>query len=61
MISYGLLGGGKYVSVCKTCCKLGGPGGHAPPGNFDFGAFIRRNWWNLGLFHTNIIYHVLCH
>ena len=38
---YGLLGGGgKYVSVCKACSKLGGSGGMLP---WKFGPFIRRN------------------
>ena len=32
---YGLLGGGKHVSVCKVCGKLGGS-----PGKFAI-------WWNL--------------
>ena len=36
-------GGGKYVSVCKACGKLGGVGGMLPRGNLDFGPFIRRN------------------
>ena len=35
--------GGKYVFVCKACGKLGGSGGHASKGNFDFGPFIRSN------------------
>ena len=33
---YGLLGGGKYVSVCKACGKVGGSGGMVPWGNFVF-------------------------
>ena len=46
---YGLLGGGgKYISVCKACGKLGGPGA-----NFDFGPFIGHNLVGSGL--TNII------
>ena len=36
---------------------------YAPMGNFDFGPFIRHNliggMWDC--FHTNIIYHLLCH
>ena len=42
--------GGKYVSVCKACDKLGGRG-HAPLGNFDIGSLLLDAiWWNLGLF-----------
>ena len=26
--------------MCKVCGKLGGSGGHAPPGNFDFGKLL---------------------
>ena len=40
---YGLLGGGgKYVSVCNVCSKLGGFGACSSR-KFDFGPFIRRN------------------
>ena len=60
MISYGLLGGQVCIRV-QNMLQTRGARGHAPLENFDFGAFIRRNWWNLGLFHTNIIYHLLCH
>ena len=42
MRSYGLMGG-KYVSVCKACGKLGGSGGMLPWEIFDFGPFIRHN------------------
>ena len=35
---YRLLGGGD-VYLCKACGKLG----HAPPGNLDFGPFIKLN------------------
>ena len=35
-------GGGKYVSVCKACDKLGGSRACSPE-NFDFGSFIRHN------------------
>ena len=38
---YGLLEGGKYVSMCKACGKLGGSEGMPPPGNF--GPLIRCN------------------
>ena len=38
--------GGKYLSVCKACGKLGGSGA-CSPGKFYF---IDANWWNLGLF-----------
>ena len=52
MILYGLLGGGEYISVCNACGKTRGFWGHAPPGNFDFGPFIRCNLVgrSLGLF-----------
>ena len=46
--------GGKYISVCKACGKLGGSGGHAPLGNFDFGLFITHNLVESGdCFHTH--------
>ena len=42
--------GGKHVSVCKTCGKLGGPG-PCSPGKFWFWTLLLdANWWNLGLF-----------
>ena len=41
-------GGGKYVSVCKACGKLGGC---SPAWEiFDFGPFIRRNLVEPGMF-----------
>ena len=42
---YELLGGGKYISMCKERSKLQTREVwvHAPPGNFDFGPFIRHN------------------
>ena len=43
---YGLLGGGgdKYVGICvQSMWQTRGVQGHAPPGNFDFGPFIRHN------------------
>ena len=52
---YGLLGG-KYISVCKACSKLGGSGGMLPRGNFDFGLFIRRNLVESGTVFTH--YHL---
>ena len=35
--------GGKYVSMCKACSKLGGSGGMLPREHFGFGSFIRCN------------------
>ena len=41
-------GGGKYVSVCKTCGKLGGSEGMLPWEILIFGPFIRRNLVEFG-------------
>ena len=44
MILYGLLGGGgKYISVCKACGKLGGAGGMLPWEILILDFFIRHN------------------
>ena len=51
--------GGQDVFVCKACGKLGGSGGHAPPGNFGFfDLSLDAIWWNLELFSHK---HLLCH
>ena len=44
--------GGKYVSVCKACGKLGGSGGMLPREIFDFGPFIRHNLVESGAVFT---------
>ena len=44
--------GGKYVSVCKACGKLGGSGGMLPQEIFDFGPFIRHNLVESGAVFT---------
>ena len=49
-VQVGAGGGGKYVSMCKACGKLGGVRGCALPGSFDFGLLLDTIWWNLGLF-----------
>ena len=46
---YGLLGG-KYVSMCEACGKVGA----CSPGKFYFRPFIRRNLVESGSFRTNI-------
>ena len=51
---YELLGGGKYVSTCKACGKLGGSGSMLPEENFDFEFLLDTIWWNLGLFFAQI-------
>ena len=46
MVLYGLLGG--QVRICvQNMWQTRGVQGHAPPGNFNFGPFIRRNLVNL--------------
>ena len=47
---------GKYVSMHKACGKLGGSGGGAPPGNFDFGPFIRCNLMESGIVFAQTYY-----
>ena len=42
--------GGKYVSVCKACGKLGGSGGMLPRENFILDILLDTILWNLGLF-----------
>ena len=42
--------GGKYVSVCKACGKLGGVQGHAPLGNLILDFLLGGIW---DCFHTN--------
>ena len=54
-------GGGKFVSVCKACGKLWQTGGILPLEIFILDLLLDAIWWNLGLFHTNIICHLLCH
>ena len=46
---YGLLGG-KYVSMCKACGKLGGSGGMLPWEILILDLLLDAIWWNLGLF-----------
>ena len=49
---YELLGGGQ-VRICVKSMQQtreGGVFGHAPPGNFDFGPFIRCNLVEPGTF-----------
>ena len=53
-------GGGKLVSVCKACGKLGGSGGHAPLGNFDLDLLQFGGIWEFSHTH-NFFYHLLCH
>ena len=45
---YGLLGG-RYVSVCKACSKVGGSGGMLPREIFILDLLLDTIWWNLGL------------
>ena len=56
-----IIGGGKYVSVCKACGKLEGSGDMLPREililDLLLGAF--GEIWDC--FRTNIIYHLLCH
>ena len=40
---YGLLGEQVHICVQSVQQARGGVQGRAPPGNFDFGPFIRRN------------------
>ena len=56
---YGLSGGGKQTFVCKACGKLWGLGACSPRENLILDLLLDAIWWNLGLFHTNIIYHYL--
>ena len=44
---YGLLGGGKYVFMCKACGKLRASARGACPGKWSL--LIDAIWWNLGL------------
>ena len=60
MILYGLLGGQVRIRV-QNMWQTRGVRGHAPLGNFDFETFIRQFGGIWDCFHTNIIYHVLCH
>ena len=51
-------GGGKYVSVCKACGKLGGVGlGACSPGKFCLFNLVESGTF----FCTSIIHHLLCH
>ena len=42
--------GGKYISVCKACGKLGGSGGMLPQESLILDLLLDTIWWNLGLF-----------
>ena len=53
-------GGGKYVSMCKACGKLGGSGGMLHREMLILDLLLDTICWNPGLFRTNIIYHLLC-
>ena len=58
---YGLLGGGKYISV-QSMWQTRGVRGHAPLGNFVFWPFSRCNLVESGTsLYTSIIHHLLCH
>ena len=46
---YALLGG-KYVSVCKACGKLGGSWGMLPREILILDLLLEVIWWNWGLF-----------
>ena len=44
-------GGGQEVCICvQSMWQTRGVWGHAPPGNFDFGPFIRHNLVESGPF-----------
>ena len=45
-----IIGGGKYISVCKACGKLGGPGACSPGEILILDLLLYTIWWNLGLF-----------
>ena len=45
-----IIGGGKYVSVCKTCGKLGGSGGKLPWEILILDLLLDAVWWNRRLF-----------
>ena len=47
---WGRGGGGKYVSVCKACGKLGGSGGMLFREIFILDLLLDTIWRNLGLF-----------
>ena len=54
---YGLLGG--QVRICVQ--SMGGPGACSPREILFFDLLVNTIWWNLGLFFTSIIHHLLCH
>ena len=43
-------GGGKYISMCKACDKLGRSGGMLPWEILILDLLLDTIWWNLGLF-----------
>ena len=45
-----IIEGGKYVSMCKACGKLGGSGGMLSWEILILDLLIDAIWWNLGLF-----------
>ena len=52
--------GGKYVSVCKTWGKLGGPGACSPGEILFFDLLLGAIWWNLGLFFAQVQFTIYC-
>ena len=42
--------GGKYISMCKICGKIGGPKGMLPREILILDLLLDTIWWNLGLF-----------
>ena len=43
-----LLGGGKYILICKACGKLRGSGGKLPWEILILDLSLDASWWNLG-------------
>ena len=57
---YGLLGGQVHMCV-QSKGQTRGVRGYAPPRKLFFDLLVDAIWWNLGLFCTSIIYHLLGH
>ena len=46
--------GGKYVSVCKVCGKLGESRACSPGEILILDLLLDTIWWNLGLFYIHV-------